>query len=295
MVDVIDITKPIFADVEVNRACNANCVYCPVSVTKKRKNEVMSLEEYENILQRLLQHEIAGITFNSYNEPLIDPLLKNRISLVRKLGIKNKLILFSNGILLNEDIINFVNDTDFLNITFNLPSIHEKEWEVLLGVDKRFHKKTLENIDNFIETQEYINFNISVHGESTTLTRRTQEIEQYYSPFKNVVVRQVFSHNRAGSINNDYVLQPNHNVKKTGGCDWWDKETRLFNHLLISYKSKILLCSHDFHQKHEIGDLKKHSIEEILLSEKSIDIRNQIYGKKTLDKNLICNNCFFLR
>ena len=96
--------------------------------------------------------------------------------------------MFSNGILLNEDIINFVNDTDFLNITFNLPSIHEKEWEVLLGVDKRFHKKTLENIDNFIETQEYINFNISVHGESTTLTRRTQEIEQYYSPFENVVV-----------------------------------------------------------------------------------------------------------
>ena len=32
-------------DIEFNEACNASCVYCPVSINPRRKNKHMSLED----------------------------------------------------------------------------------------------------------------------------------------------------------------------------------------------------------------------------------------------------------
>ena len=41
-------------DIEFNEACNASCVYCPVSINPRRKNKHMSLEDSDSIFKMLV-------------------------------------------------------------------------------------------------------------------------------------------------------------------------------------------------------------------------------------------------
>ena len=100
---------PLKIDIEFNEACNASCVYCPVSINPRRKNKHMSLEDSDIIFKKLEKQTIDFISFSVFNEPLLDPLFFQRIEQLRKYKLHNTLSLHTNGILLTKKVLDFLN------------------------------------------------------------------------------------------------------------------------------------------------------------------------------------------
>ena len=59
----------------------------------------------------------------------------------------------------------------------------------------------------------------------------------------------------------------------------------------INYEGKVFLCCQDYYQENIIGDITKDSVEYILNSEEANHLRDQMYGKKMGDNDLICRKC----
>ena len=65
----------------------------------------------------------------------------------------------------------------------------------------------------------------------------------------------------------------------------------LISNFSVNYEGKVFLCCQDYYQKNVIGDLTKDSVQYILNTEEANHLRDQIYGRKPSDKDLICRKC----
>ena len=103
---------PLGIDIEFNEACNASCVYCPVSINPRRKNKHMSIEDSDVIFKKLEKQTIEFISFSLFNEPLLDPFFNQRIEQFRKYKLYKTLSLHTNGILLTPKVLDFLKESD---------------------------------------------------------------------------------------------------------------------------------------------------------------------------------------
>ena len=65
----------------------------------------------------------------------------------------------------------------------------------------------------------------------------------------------------------------------------------LMTNFSVNYEGKVFLCCQDYYQENIFGDLTKDSIQDILNTKEANHLRDQIYGKKPADKDLICRKC----
>ncbi len=271
-------------DIEFNEACNASCVYCPVSINPRQKNNFMSEQNSDLLFYKLSQQNINIISFSIFNEPLLDPLFKTRINQLRKYKLYKKLNLHTNGILITKDITNFLLNRDLSEVVFNIASLDEDEWSKYMGVHKKLYKKTIDNILYFIT----LHSNVNIRLQPLNYTK-AQHLYNYFSKYNpNIKIDIAPKVNQGGSIDNKYVDQPksNKNFLHTR-C----KYNKLLNSLTINYDGSCRLCCKDFHKKYTLGNILIDSIENIMTSNKSKELINQIYGSNKKDSNLLCNKC----
>lgn len=92
---------PTTVAIEGTSACNAACVMCGHK-DMKRARGVMSMELYQRVLEQLQGWPIRSLLLSGFGEPLLDPLLEERISLAKSKGFEN-IGLVSNASLLSPE------------------------------------------------------------------------------------------------------------------------------------------------------------------------------------------------
>lgn len=89
-------TLPRHVDIETAAECNRTCSYCPVA--RFPRNGQMPTDLFHSIIGQLRDMGFAGsLSFNFYNEPLLDDTLDDRISYARTHLPRATLVLISNG------------------------------------------------------------------------------------------------------------------------------------------------------------------------------------------------------
>lgn len=90
-------------EIEINHACNRNCSYCPNSIAERITKGMMTTDSYQIILNNLVEINFEGrISFDFYNEPLLNPHLPEFVKMTKKQLPKTQIHLYSNGTLLTE-------------------------------------------------------------------------------------------------------------------------------------------------------------------------------------------------
>lgn len=133
---------------ETTNACNAKCYSCP-RAKMDRPTGFMSWQLFEKIINDL--KEIGGFglyfVFHLVGEPLLDPLLFERIKYIKN-NLKNTRIHFNtNANLMNEEKIKQILSSDLDSIIFSVDGTTKETYEsIKTGLN---FEKTINNVNNF--------------------------------------------------------------------------------------------------------------------------------------------------
>jgi len=145
-------TKINFAWIEVTSKCNINCQYCYIPNKLKRH---MSYEEFTRALNFLKSQDCNKIQIIG-GEPFYHP---NILTLLKKAADYGfKISIYTNGLLLNENIIDFISSLKIaINIGIPPFTIEKKEFLTILRKNISLTKKvgTLRKVSTTITQANY--------------------------------------------------------------------------------------------------------------------------------------------
>ena len=112
-----------YVSIELTRTCNRRCVYCPISLHPSfGENSQMSFELYSKIIKELKKMKYRGtISFTGFYEPLMFKKFMKYLRYLRRELPKTKIILYTNGDYLTEEVFSELED---MNV-FSIVSLHE--------------------------------------------------------------------------------------------------------------------------------------------------------------------------
>lgn len=273
-------TNIVYMEMETCTYCNWKCEYCPITFDPK-PHRVMGMDVYNEIIDKAARHpSLKHIAFNFFNEPTLDIFFEDR---VRKLAQTHlKLILFTNGSMLDEGKIQLLKDTGVLDtVRFNVPSVNEAEFKRLTG--SSLFRRTMANIENSIAAG--FNVEILVNGTTEEVAKNMKEIEDKYRAFENVRILHYITMDRAGLLKNRYAMNYHHKDELCG-CMQIIKELR------VGYNGDFFICTMDYYQKDVFGNIKDGEIEDIMKSQKAQLIRKRVFGAETAPEDYICRRCW---
>ena len=272
--------------IENTNHCNAKCVMCPHGKMKRKKG-TMSFDLYKHIIDECVNLGIQRIQIAGTGEPLLDPLLFERIRYAKNADIK-EVNIFSNASLLN----------------------HENQ-ELLLtsGVDLIFL-----SIDGFTsESYENIRVGLSfeVVKENVLSLLRGKKSKGNYKPIIIVGGLRVkgdasafLKNNFCEEINklSDGIWVGEHgDVHDWSGnvegihyrrVPWYNLPCRrLWDALSILWDGRVDLCCIDYEGTVNLGNIEKQSIRELWNEQRIKEVRGYHLNKQ-FEKIEICKNCF---
>jgi hypothetical protein len=262
-------------EIEISRACNWRCEYCPMAETR-RHQETMPPELFREIIDKSVRHRrVRYVTFNSYNEPTLDPHFDERMDYLSTTRLKLK--LHTNGSRLTAERMERLRQTGLLEgLVFNLPSLDGDRFRRVTGA--RDLGSLLDKIDRAISLR--LPVEVVLLG---TAEERARELPALRGRF-GARLRESETTDRAGSLKNRYA----DGVRVEGalyGCPM------VLEWLHVGIDGGCFICCEDFHQRVIYANIRDGEIAEILSGEGARRVRRQVYGVETAPPDFICRSC----
>ncbi len=118
--------------IETVFGCNARCHMCPITLPEKRKPEIMSMDKYCALINGLAPYreQIKMLDLFGLGEPLIDPLLFQRIRYTRDKGFRG-LSISTNMHLMDAARRGAILDTGIETIIISIDGIKKETHEAI--------------------------------------------------------------------------------------------------------------------------------------------------------------------
>ena len=152
--------------IENTNCCNAQCVMCPRE-TLTRKRGFMEFGLFEKIMKELSRASRKPVVhLHGFGEPLLDPLLSERITLAKTCGIKHTYIVTNASLLFPETARKIINaGLDTMKISF-------------YGTDEESYHATMRRLDFKVALNNVREF-VRIRRE---LKKRTPKLILQYLP-----------------------------------------------------------------------------------------------------------------
>lgn len=241
-------------EVETHSYCNRRCDYCPnVIGDRMGPNIQMRPEIYAKLLAGLAEINFAGhFVLNSYNEPLYDRAILERITEARAALPKARLMIYTNGDYLTPS---YVTELAAAGLNYMHVSIHLKQGDVY--------------------TEAYVLNRIAEISHRTGLQARFEKvvpgshiIAHFDTPLLTMETRAL-NFTRHGNDRGGLLPDLSPKTVRTAACSF------VFNHFHIGFTGNVVPCCHirsdrPEHAKHVIGNLgRAESIFDIAFSAKA--------------------------
>jgi pyruvate-formate lyase-activating enzyme len=261
--------------------CTANCVFCPVSTNPRRRPRFMDMALFRLILSRFDGHQLNFVTLNIYNEPLLHPEFLLQAQLLADMG--QPLALFTTAAILRPQMADGLAEIGNVDrIVVNCPSADPAEYKRLMGV--KMPRDLVVNLKHAIDVG--LPLQICVNGLTETAARSqaiisalSDDTTRAPAAFAN------YTHNRAGAIVGSENIDDPVWTGELRGC------RRAVEDVTVNVDGKVLLCCEDFHQDHVLGDLRTHTLDEILSGDRAVAYRRTIFGLEPAPADFICRKC----
>lgn len=262
------------ARIETTTICNYNCIMCPRELLK-RKQETMSLENFEIILNKLKSYSwIDLITLSGYGEPFTDKTIMEKIKMTKERGYKIHIV--TNGSLINPEVISKLADYNIEEIRFSVYGISRSVYKSVMGLDRLVRVTSIINM--FLEWRN----NTKVILEYIVLKENVDEVEAWKEYWINKVdVVEIWKpHGWAIGYGNFRLL----NKKGRSSCGRPFKSP-----YQIQVNGDVIVCCFDINNKLLLGNLYKESLKNILEGQALKEIRHK--HSMLQFNHLLCNSC----
>lgn len=275
-----------FGEVEINSNCNLNCVMCNTQLSKRKQNN-MNLDLFERILDEFKRIKKTSFSIHSIGEPLINPLLEDYFKIAKKYKIP--INLSTNGQVLDEKIDLICRYHEIIDsIRFSVDGAVKETYEKIRKPGK--FEKLVENLTLFKSVNhdgKYIkNVYMGSIANMDTLKELAYHLHFYsqFIPMKNIALTLMNGKSPDNSYFFDRSLMKRH-IVPLAPCDQLNGAMHFLN------DGSISVCSVDYYGDLVIGNFNENKPEEIINSEKAVELRRQ-HNERKIPENHYCATCF---
>lgn len=277
---------PTFLQIENTNVCNANCIMCPHTSMKRKKN-IMNQKNFEKIVNIVIEKysSIKTLIITGFGEPFIDKEILEKIKFVNKNYPNLQIDVYTNANLLDKKLIDKLLKMNLHKINFSINGT-EKTYKETMGID---YEKTVENVLNFIDKKNEIKKKFPLVNISLMIMKENEkEIEE----FQNFWIDKADSvmvyppSNWAGKQKINFATS-NPFKQKRWPC------TALWQFITIDVEGNVIMCCRDYESIIKLGNLLEKDVKEIFEGKKIKKIREKHF-KFDFDMPICknCDNCF---
>ena len=263
--------KPMTVQIETTSFCNAQCLICP-NKDMKRKKGVMDDALFKKIVDDCKEIQPLEIYPFITGEPFMDKEIIDRIKYINKALPNTKVKIFTNGALLNHEVIKKLLGLKIDGIVISFNGATKETYEKQMGLN---YEKTIENI-KLLSQQDKIPLLISMVITKDTLP----EINKFMDMWKGINIKPYISSfkNYGGKLKIDVRLP----VPEQCG--------RVLTQMTVLHDGRVSLCCMDNEGEVILGDARENSLMQIWNSDKAKEIRKlHMDGRK--EEIMICKDC----
>jgi MoaA/NifB/PqqE/SkfB family radical SAM enzyme len=244
----------------------------------------MDLKLFRHVMDELagLGRKMKRISFNHYNEPIVDPHLVERIRLSLGYDFFRKILLNTNLSILPKKLpedLQFARDR--LEFNVNLPTADPERYHQLHGKDH--YRRVEANMERLAEA----GFSLKINIQDNSLVNRADQ-ESVIARFgKSVRIETIESTSRGGLV--EAVIRPY--VKKEDAVLAGCLQDRPTAYVHIGVEGEVFFCCQDFFKKDRLGDLTLQPLREILESPVATKYLEYVYAGRESPADFICRRC----
>jgi len=277
---------PITISLELVNRCNLDCIMCLENQHTQPRAE-LSLDDIKRILDEGQANKMPSIELGLGSEVMMYKDIKEVVKLVKKAGILD--VFFStNGILLNDEIIEAIIDNKITRVKISLDAATEETYKKIRRGAPSL-KITEDNIKKIISWKKKKNSRLPIIRLSfIVMDINKHEITKFIDKWKNEVdyidFQKLIDFSYVGEqLSLDKIKQE---VIKDSFCAY------PFYSLNIWANGDVSPCCTFYGKDLIVGNIHKQTLKEVWDSKKMQTIREQIYNKKF---NPVCQKCLYFR
>jgi len=266
--------------IETTSVCNARCIMCPQE-NMGRPKTAMDFELFKRIVDQCVELGVKSIKPHNYGEPLLTPSFDKYISYIREKSSSIKIVLVTNGTLLDDKCANFLIDQGVNQVNISIDGITGETYERIRRNCKS--QEVVNNTLNLINRKKEQKAKFpKILVEVIRMPETESEVPLFRKTWESLADRAVITHytTRAGSL---------------GGLEGESKKNRvpgfrLWKQLVICSNGEVALCCADWDCSILIGNLNVQSLIEVWNSESTNRIR-EFHLQRTPQKIPLCARC----
>jgi len=303
--DMLPLKKPLSVFIEPTNMCNFRCVCCGHGNDKNRNDlkPLMNMDFglFEKIINELKTWEgdkLSLLRLAVLGEPFVHPRILEMIKIAKEADIADRIDLFSNGSLMDENISNGLVEYGLDGIRFSIysvmPARHKKVTQTNFDVNairRNIQRlREIRNIRGSLKPHICVKM-FDTYGEENDIFIDIYKDIADEVDFENVNDATLYSGNDLiGAFYNDKELEKKVRTNFQNSLNRHIACPRPFMALVVSSNGSVLMCTHDYPRATKIGDAKNNALEEIWNSRELFEFRKMhLTGNK--HENLLCRNC----
>lgn len=287
--NVIDFAYPKGINLEPSALCNLKCVMCNYQTkyapSNVRKPHLMPLELFKKISNEISTWPVRpGIEFSFRGEGLINHYIVDGIKCFSQLGCDT--VLFTNGMLLNEDILFKLKSAALSCLYISLDALEETHYEAIRPGAS--YQKVLHHITQAITI---LKSGPPPHPKIGIRMVRMDENSHYWDQIFHVfehMVDYVSLQNQVVFENNEYVCKNMFKIRNTPRqfciLPW--------QNVMIASNGDVYSCgvTNTENVDEVLGNLNNDTLLSIWNSPRMLELRNQMFSLK-VSHPYQCNRC----
>lgn len=281
--------KQISLILDICSRCNLNCSFCYFHSSKpqntKGQEGVMDENLYYKIIEDILKlgYKLKALHFSGWGEPLIQKNISKMINFAHQRGVAEKLVLVTNGVLMDKTIFEQLIASGLDEIRVSLDTADRENYIKMKGRD--YLQTVLNNIDYAISRlspKDKLKFYVKIPGTASdkTFSVSDKDTQVVIDRFKNI-----------NNPNVGIILQPLMVAYDTSLLNYKPCE-QVFYTALVRFNGNVSPCCLDFKDNLNIGNIGRESLSEILSNEKLRKIR-KIHVQGNIKELPCCLHCGF--
>jgi len=282
-VDDIEKNKKYYFAIESTSFCNAKCSFCP-NCKMKRQKQVMGMEVFLKIVERIKQEKIRPVVFNlaGTGEPLIDKNIFKKINVLKKSFPEAELFMPTNLNLANEEIQERLVNGGLDNISVSLNADNVADYKKIMSLD---FKVTIKNLEGLIRLRNKYKSKLKINIKLAANPVNKHSIKKFLKRWEKKVdsVGVSWIHSWAGAVDNG--------DKKNKYLVRYPCRS-LFEQIVIHANGNIALCCVDYEGEAVGGNVMR---DEIIGAFNGLKIKKikEMHRAGKIDQIKMCSNCRF--
>lgn len=199
LADIIPLPAPFTVYIEATRVCNFKCFYC-IHSTRDDKGGAfeelnyqikhMDFDMFRGVVDQLAQFpegSIKRIVFSGLGEPLANPKLPEMIRAIVDKQLAARVEVITNGVLLNEDLIDRLIAAGITNINISIQGLNSDEYKDVCG-SRINYEEFLRNLRYLYQNKK----NTKIYIKAIDANFKREEDEQKFYEIFGEFADQIF-------------------------------------------------------------------------------------------------------